>query len=654
MPDRDDNRFRPRVSPPKSRGRARTPKFTARVLKAVSHSGSTSGRSFSSRQVRSGARLGRGHVAAKFAGQSLRGGSRRVVIKTRLVKLEKAGTRSTITHLRYIERDGVTKDGGKAHAYGPGTDKVETTAFEQRGREDRHQFRFIVSPEDAVDLGDLKAFTCDLMGRMEADLGTKLDWVAVDHWNTDNPHSHIVLRGRQDDGSDLIIARDYIANGMRNRARELATEWLGPRTEMEIRNSILREVEQERWTGVDRMIQHEAEAGIIDLVSEPTDAQARFRRTVMIGRLQRLTEMGLADRTGSCVWALHDDAETALRGMGERDDIIRTMQRVMSGEKRELVVLDAMSSQTPVIGRIVDKGLADELYDRAYLVVDGIDGRAHYVPLSVSADLEALPIGGIVQTRAAVERGADRTIASLAVDGVYRTDHHLAVERAEAKPGYDPESFVAAHVRRLEALRRVGIVDRMDEGVWRVPANLAERGKAHDARGLGGVDVELRSHLPLDRQTRAIGATWLDRQRLGDTALLAQTGFGASVRDAMRERENFLVDQGLAERRGQRVLLARNLLATLRDREVETAARKIVEETGLHHRAVRDGEHVSGIYRHSIMLASGRFAMLDDGVGFNLVPWRPVLEKRLGQTIGGVVRGDSVSWEFGRHKGLGI
>ena len=122
----------------------------------------------------------------------------------------------------------------------------------------------------------------------------------------------------------------------------------------------------------------------------------------------------------------------------------------------------------------------------------------------------------------------------------------------------------------------------------------------------------------------------------------------------MRERENFLVDQGLAERRGQRVLLVRNLLATLRDREVETAARKIVEETGLHHRAVRDGEHVSGIYRRSVMLASGRFAMLDDGVGFSLVPWRPVLQKRLGQTVAGVVRGNSVSWEFGRHKGLGI
>lgn len=312
MAERDDDHFRPRVAPPKSPGSARAPKFTSRVLKAASQAGPAGGGTLQRRPSRSGARFGRGHVAAKFAGQSLRGNARRVVIKTRLANLEKAGARSTITHLRYIERDGVTKDGGKAHAYGPGTDEADIAAFEERGRGDRHQFRFIVSPEDAAELDDLKSYTRDLMSRMEADLGTKLDWVAVDHWNTDNPHTHIVLRGRQPDGSDLVIARDYISNGMRNRARELATEWLGPRTEMEIRTGMLREVVQERWTGLDRMIQREAEEGTINLLSEPADAQGRFRRTAMIGRLQRLTEMGLADHTGNCVWTLHEDAEAHL------------------------------------------------------------------------------------------------------------------------------------------------------------------------------------------------------------------------------------------------------------------------------------------------------------------------------------------------------
>jgi hypothetical protein len=364
--------------------------------------------------------------------------------------------------------------------------------------------------------------------------------------------------------------------------------------------------------------------------------------------------MGLADQTGNGVWTLHADAETTLRRMGERGDIIRTMQRAMSGIERELVVLDGASSSAPVVGRIVDKGLADELYDRGYLIVDGIDGRAHYIPLAANADLEALPIGGIVETRAATERTADRTIAGLAANGIYRTDHHLAIERAKATPEHDPDSFIAAHVRRLEALRRAGIVERVEDGVWRVPADLAERGKAHDAKRLGGVDVELRSHLSIDRQARAIGATWLDRQRFGDLSGLAQTGFGAEVRDAMRDREDHLVDQGHAERRGQRVIFARNLLATLRSREIEAAAKKIAGETGLQHRTVQDGERVSGVYRRSVMLASGRFAMLDDGMGFSLVPWRLVLEKHLGQSVAGIARGNSVSWMFGRNRGLGI
>ncbi|ABA06101.1 conserved hypothetical/unknown protein [Nitrobacter winogradskyi Nb-255] len=654
MAARDDDRFRPKVAPPKARGSARAPKFTSRVLKAASKIGPTSTGTLRRQPSRGGARFGRGHVAAKFAGQSLRGNARRVVIKTRLVNLAKVGSHATIRHLRYIERDGVTKDGSKARTYGPGTDEADIAAFEERGREDRHQFRFIVSAEDAGDIGDLKTYTRDLMSRMEADLRTKLDWVAVDHWNTDNPHTHIVLRGRHPDGSDLVIARDYISNGMRNRARELATEWLGPRTEMEIRDGILREADQERWTGLDRMIQREAEDGVVNLLSEPAVAQARFRHTSMIGRLQKLTEMGLADETGHCVWTLHADAEATLRRMSKRGDIIRTMQRAMTGLKRDFVVLDGATAHTPVVGRIVDKGLADELYDRGYLIVDGVDGRAHYVPLAANADLESLPIGGIVETRAATERTADRTIAGLAANGIYRTDHHLAIERAKATPEHDPDSFVAAHVRRLEALRRVGIVERVEDGVWRVPADLAERGKAYDAKRLGGVDVELCSHLPIDRQTRAIGATWLDRQRFGDLSGLGQSGFGAEVRDAMRNREDYLVDQGFAERRGQRVIFARNLLATLRNREIEAAAKEIAGETGLPHHVVQDGERISGIYRRSVMLASGRFAMLDDGMGFSLVPWRPVLEKHLGQSVAGIARGNSVSWMFGRRRGMGV
>ncbi|MBG4443724.1 relaxase/mobilization nuclease and DUF3363 domain-containing protein [Pseudomonas aeruginosa] len=632
----------------------RTQSFVNRVLKQASKAGAKVGKA----GHRPGARLGRGHVAARFAGQSLGANARRVTIKTRLVNLAKAGPRSTTTHLRYIEREGVDRQGGRGRAYGPMTDDADLATFEERGREDRHQFRIIVSPEDAEQLDDLRTYSRHLMQRMEADLGTQLDWVAVDHWNTDNPHTHIVLRGKDDTGKDLIIARDYIAEGMRHRAAELATEWLGPRTELEIQQSMAREVEQERWTGLDRTLQREAVNGRIRIERLEALPRLRRQRLLLIGRLQHLQRMGLVREPEPGVWAIHPNVEDTLRAMGERGDIIRTMQRAMGGGQRELAVFEPNEGARPVIGRVAAKGLADELYDKGYLIVDGTDGKAHYVALPPRTELEQYPRGAVVEVKgAAGVRAADKTIAALAVDGLYHTDQHLAHAKAQAQavPGRDPAEVVAAHVRRLEALRRTGIVERLGEGVWQIPTDLPEQGRRHDTQRLGGgVAVEMKSHLSIERQARVIGATWLDQQLIGGGEGLGELGFGSDVRQALQQRADFLAEQGLAERRGQRVILARNLLRTLRNRELTQAAKDIATETGLKHRPVADGQRVTGIYRRSVMLASGRYAMLDDGMGFSLVPWRPVIERQLGRQVSAVLQGGAASWQIGRQRGASI
>lgn len=651
MSSHDNDRFRVRPGTPKQHDDA----FINKVLRQTNKAGAKLGKTVGKVGHRPGSRLGRGHVAARFAGASLTPSARRVTIKARLVNLAKAGPRSTATHLRYIEREGVDRQGGPGHAYGPTTEAADTAAFEERGREDRHQFRFIVSPEDAEQLDDLRTYTRHLMARMEADLGTRLDWVAVDHWNTDNPHTHVVLRGKDDTGKDLIISRDYIAEGMRHRAAELATEWLGPRTELEIQRAMQREVDQERWTGLDRTLQRLAVDGLVgpEKLAEP---RLQRQRQILIGRLQRLQQMGLATEQQPGTWAIHADAESTLRAMGERGDIIRTMQRAMSGTQRDLAVFQPGEDGRTIVGRVVGKGLADELYDKGYLVIDGIDGMAHYVVLPPWSELEQYPTGAVVEVKGSADvRAADRNIAALAVDGVYRTDHHLAVAQGQSTTNRDPREVVAAHVRRLEALRRAGIVERMVEGVWRVPNDLAEHGRQYDTQRLGGgVAVELKSHLPIERQARVIGATWLDQQLIGGGKGLGDLGFGSEVKDALRQRMDFLIEQGLAERHGQRVVLARNLLATLRGRELAKTAQDIAAETGLEHRPVVDGLRVAGVYRRSVMLVSGRYAMLDDGVGFSLVPWRPVVEQRLGQKLAATVRAGGTSWEVGRQKGSSI
>ena len=493
------------------------------------------------------------------------------------------------------------------------------------------------------------------MARMEADLGTRLEWVAVDHWNTDNPHIHVVLRGKDDTGKDLIISRDYIAEGMRRRAAELATEWLGPRTELEIQRAKQREVDQERWTGLDRTLQREAVDGLM-LPETLAAPRLQRQRQMLIGRLQRLQRMGLATEPQPGMWAIHANAESTLRAMGEHGDIIRTMQRAMSGNQRELAMFLPDQDGRAIVGPVVGKGLADELYDKGYLVIDGIDGKAHYVVLPPRSELEQYPTGAVVEVKGSTDmRKADQNIASLSAAGIYRADHHLALAQSQTTPDSDPREVVAAHIRRLEALRRSGIVERMADGIWRVPEDLAERGRQYDAQRLGGgVAVELKSHLSIEQQTRVIGATWLDQQLISGGKGLVDVGFGGEVKDALQQRVDFLTEQGLAERRGQRVILARNLLATLRSRNVAHAAKDLAAETGLEHRPMADGQRVAGIYRRSVMLASGRYAMLDDGMGFRLVPWRPVIEQRLGMPISAQVHDGRVSWQIRRQQGLSV
>ena len=651
-PDGDD-RFRVRPDKPRQRGDT----FIAQVLRQTSKaSGATGGRRKVGGKTTGkapGSRLGRGHTAARFTGQSLTAHSRRATVKVRLVYLQQASGKSTVQHLRYIEREGVDRQGGQGRAYGAITDEADTAAFEEHGRGDRHQFRVIVSPEDAGQLEDLRTYTRHLMARLEADLGTRLDWVAVDHWNTDNPHTHVVLRGKDDTGKDLIISQDYITRGMRERAMELATEWLGPRTELEIQRTLTREMEQERWTSLDRTLQREAGDDGRVQIERFNEPRLQRQHLLLIGRLQRLQRMGLADEMQPGAWAVHADAEKTLRAMGERGDIIRTMQRAMGGQPRELAVFEQRDDGRTVIGRVAAKGLTDELRDRGYLVIDGVDGKAHYVALNARDELANYPSGAVVEVKGSADvRAADRNIAALASDGLYRTDHHLAIAQGQAMPSRDPQEVVAAHVRRLEALRRAGIVERVAEGLWKVPGDLPEQGRQYDAQRLSGVAVELKSHLPIERQVRVIGATWLDQQLIGGGKGLGDLGFGSEAKQAMQQRADFLAEQGLAERRGQRVILARNLLGVLRNRELAQAAQDIAADTGLEHRPVADGQRVTGIYRRSVMLASGRYAMLDDGMGFSLVPWKPVIEQRLGRQLAATVRGGGASWEIGRQPGL--
>jgi type IV secretory pathway VirD2 relaxase len=307
-------------------------------------------------------------------------------------------------HLGYLRREGVTEDGRPARMFDADSDDADVGAFARRAANDRHHFRFIVSPEDAAELTDLHAYTRDLVRQMEQDLGTGLEWIAVDHWNTDNPHVHLILRGREEGGRDLVIHREYISRGLRARAQELATIELGPRTEQEIRARLAGEVMEERWTQLDRVLQRTAAAsvdGIIDLRPQrdgPEDD--RNIRGLLIGRLQRLEAMGLARAVGPAQWLLAKEAEPTLREIGIRSDIIRTMNRSLGRDATECAIHGQGGPEQPVVGRVATKGLDDELAGKPYIIIEATDGPAHYVRLGSRVDLSDIPEGGIVRAAA--------------------------------------------------------------------------------------------------------------------------------------------------------------------------------------------------------------------------------------------------------------
>ena len=574
----DDFRIRPgRIRSPQNQ---RAKPFIAQALAAAQRAGgriSRNGKFTSGR----GSRFGRGRVASVRANRLITSRSRGAVIKTRVVRHTFRSTPLT-AHLNYLRRDGATRDGEKALMFGPETDSGDAKDFAERCKDDRHHFRFIVSPDDALEMADLKSFTRDLMSQMEKDLGTKLDWVGVDHWNTEHPHIHIILRGRANDGQDLVISRDYIKEGMRNRAQDLITQELGPRTDLDIRRTIERQIESERWTQLDRQLVRDAgRNSVIDLAPVPDQKPDEYL-TLKVGRLRKLEHLGLAHQIGPGQWVMAEEAEPTLRDLGERGDIIKRMHRALTerGIERDAsrYVLAGETIGDPIVGRLVDRGLDDELRGSAYAVVDGIDGRTHHIKLP---DLDA------------------------AGDGA--------------------------------------------------AGSIVELRQFDDAKGNRRVALAVRSDLSIEAQTKAEGATWLDRQLIARDPVDPGGGFGTEVKAAMQARADYLVDQGLAQRRDQRVVFNRNLLATLRQRDIDAVGEKLATETGLPFQKAAAGEYVAGNYRQRIMLASGRFAMIDDGLGFKLVPWSPSLERNLGKHISGVVRGDGgVDWSFGRKRGLGL
>ncbi|OBX17987.1 hypothetical protein A9995_13665 [Erythrobacter sp. QSSC1-22B] len=692
----DDDRFRIRPGKVRDRGAARPPRvvrqraktFIGEVHQAIRRAGGNPNR-LAGTGKGSGRFNARGRGAQIAAGLKGRNGwsrdgsgvrtrSRRVAVKARVVKLNPqrgaargrqfVSGKAVDAHLRYLERDGVTRDGEKGQVYSAERDVADGPAFLDRGRGDRHQFRFIVSAEEGVELSDLRSTTRDLMTQMEADLGTKLEWIAVDHHNTGHPHTHVLMRGVTDDGKMLNIAGDYIAHGVRERASEIVTLELGRQTEQEVSRQLEREVHAERFTRLDRMLIGSQERDEFSDLRPDKDMleTARQNRALLIDRARKLERMGLATEHTPGVWTISPRAEPMLRELGARGDIIKTMHQAL--EREGLAEQRAYAGYTVhravpterIVGRVVAKGLGgDELGERMGITIDGVDGRVHHLEVPATS-VEAIGRGSIVaiEPPPSVPRTADRNILAAAdTNGVYSPAAHREQARARLG-GEDADAYVRSHVRRLEALRRAGIVERVHAEHWTIPADLPQRGLAYDRQRFGsGPRIDELSHLPLDRQVRHEGATWLDRAMLGSgRETMPHTGFGGDVRKAWDVRKQTLADMGyVRDLGGGQFRAPTDLIEKLESAEINRSGKKFAAERGLDWQPTGSGDHVSGKLVGQAQLTSGRFAMIDNGLGFQLVPWNDTLAKRLGQQVDGIpMPGGGIDWTLGRSRGLGL
>ncbi len=593
--------------------------------------------------------------------------AQRVVIKARVVRHSgRRGSSKLADHVDYIERDGVDKNGEKGRAFGVEDylTEEEVEKFQDRAKEDRHHFRFIISPEHGADL-DLQTYTRELMIQAEADLGTSLDWLAVEHHNTDNPHVHLVVRGVDERGADLVIAREYISRGLRERAQEIATRHLGPRLDDEIARERAAQLRADRVTWLDRALLKDVgeQSPYVD-VRPPTGRVPDFReeqRLAKIARLHHLESLGLAAELRPGQWELDPELLEKLTTLSRRAELVKQLEQHAGPQFvfRDIDVYRKDDEPRPaeVIGEVVGRGKIDELAENDYLLVASVEGQTagtvFRVPLSQFSEYEdsrAKP-GQVVRV-GIYERPpispADYNIIREAANngGVYSTERHYEYAKQRWRDlgrEDDPAEYIERHVKRLEGHERRGLAKKLGDGVYEVPSDLEDKleklAAAQRDRGRF-IQVSELSPLTLKEQSFAVGATWLDG-RLAQGEHLTELPPGASTgeRDVAQALRTRVVE---LERRGYDVAkraLAGHEIERLYSEEISQVAQRLNRAYGAHlsiesiPETARGARRLAGRVAQVETLSSGAHTVIVTSEGFYMVPARGRVGRQPGQYV---------------------
>lgn len=296
----------------------------------------------------------------------------RVIVKALVSRHMGRGSRrgaALARHLAYLGRAGAGADGQRPVFLTRETDAAAPDSLAHDWAPDRHHFRFIISPEHGDRLA-LEPYVREVMGRVAADLGEpQLQWVATCHYDTDQPHAHVLVRGRRGDGRDLVIPRDYMGYGFRARAQEAAQERLGDLSRIEAERRVWKETQTNRFTGLDRRLLQAAGA---DRLVEDGVGSSDVWSALTRGRLRRLEGLGLAIREGRR-YRLDAALEPKLRALQLRTDVIRTLNQRRLEAGRPVALLEAER----VRGVVVKSGYFDELGASGWVIVRDRQGAEH-------------------------------------------------------------------------------------------------------------------------------------------------------------------------------------------------------------------------------------------------------------------------------------
>jgi hypothetical protein len=390
------------------------------------------------------------------AGIPGRGGPQRVIVKVSFAS-HRAGSGKLAAHAAYLARDGAARDGEQGRFYDATDDRVEELGRELVvwSREDPRHFRIILAPESAARLEDLDGYVREVMARMERDLGIETEWVAVNHWNTDNPHAHIILRGRTLDGRELRIPRAYLSHGLRHQAREIATGLLGERGELDDRLALDRAVRSRGLTSLDRTIAASLEGRGEVLVQELGAGENSLWADALRGRARELASRGLAIEVRRNVLAFRPGWQEVLQAAGPVD--------ITKAHGRELDSDSIRKEPAALTGEII----AMEVRDSGNTVLALDTGERSPALVNTLEDTGALRVGSWLRI------DADGSLTRL-------SRHSLAHQlSATAFTELDRE------LSRIEAGE-----ERVFAGDPRIDAALKARASDHVEAGFGTVDDE--------------------------------------------------------------------------------------------------------------------------------------------------------------------